>query len=107
MHGGLSPYMTSFDQLRQIQLPFETPDEYCLVNDFLWADPEPTINGTSKVTIICESFLKYQQFCFRLGFQVSRRGISFIFGADVVRGFCNYFKIDMICRAHQVNILFI
>uniref|UniRef100_A0A915IUD7 protein-serine/threonine phosphatase n=1 Tax=Romanomermis culicivorax TaxID=13658 RepID=A0A915IUD7_ROMCU len=35
-------------------------------------------------------------------FKESHRGISYLFGEDVVYKFCEEFKIDLVCRAHQV-----
>ena len=50
-----------------------------LLCDLLWADPEQIV-----------------------GWGESDRGVSYIFGPDVVDSFCKRFSIDLICRAHQV-----
>jgi len=50
---------------------------YC---DLLWADPEPDMEGWAE----------------------SDRGVSFLFGADVVTNFLNTVDMDLIIRAHQV-----
>jgi serine/threonine-protein phosphatase PP1 catalytic subunit len=62
MHGGLSPSLSTMDQLRQIRRPTEVPDEGLLC-DVLWSDPELGLKGWGE----------------------NDRGVSFTFGADVVR----------------------
>jgi len=78
MHGGLSPELKSFDQIRKLQRPTGVPDTGLLC-DLLWADPEQIV-----------------------GWGESDRGVSYIFGPDVVDTFCKRFDIDLVCRAHQV-----
>ena len=39
MHGGLSPDLSTVDQLRHINRPLDIPD-HGLVCDLLWADPD-------------------------------------------------------------------
>ncbi len=79
MHGGLSPEIRSWEQLRSIQRPSD-PGDRGMLADLLWADPDKWANG----------------------WQQSTRGVSYVFGADVVNGFCNEMKIDLVARAHQV-----
>jgi len=79
MHGGLSPEITNFDQVRSIARPTDVPDTG-LICDFLWADPEKDISGWEE----------------------NDRGVSFIFGPDVVTNFLQKHDMDLICRAHQV-----
>lgn len=45
MHGGLSPELNCFSQLRKLLLPFEIPDSGGLVCDLLWCDPALGIKG--------------------------------------------------------------
>ena len=78
MHGGLSPYLESVEQLRSYPKPIRNPTQG-LVNDILWSDPEVEIRG----------------------WQPSPRRTSFIFGADVVKRFCEQLDLDLIVRAHQ------
>ncbi|VDO31852.1 unnamed protein product [Brugia timori] len=79
MHGGLSPQLKDFEQLRNIQRPLE-PVSPSLEMDLLWADPVVGIQG----------------------FEPNLRGASFGFGEDVVIDVCKRLDIDMIARAHQV-----
>lgn len=61
-HGGLSPSLKSINQIRDIERPvFDIPD-VGLLCDLIWADP----------TTECS------------GFKESDRGLSYLFGADVV-----------------------
>jgi len=79
MHGGLSPELKSFEQIRRFLRPTDVPDTGLLC-DLLWSDPEPKINGWGE----------------------NDRGVSYTFGADVVTKFLARHDLDLICRAHQV-----
>jgi len=79
MHGGLSPELHHLRQIEQVCRPLVVPDEG-LACDLLWSDPEEGVRG----------------------WQPSERGVSFIFGEEVVRRLCDALKIDIILRAHQV-----
>lgn len=79
MHGGISPELVSFEQVRNITRPAEVPDTG-LVCDLLWADPDKDIAGWSE----------------------NDRGVSFLFGPDVVSSFNQKHGLDLIVRAHQV-----
>ena len=48
--------------------------------DMLWSDPDKWAKG----------------------WQANTRGVSFVFGSDIVAAFCQKFGIDLIARAHQV-----
>jgi len=79
MHGGLSPEITNMDQIRRLVRPTDVPDTG-LICDLLWADPDKDIAGWAE----------------------SDRGVSYIFGPDVVTAFLQKLEMDLICRAHQV-----
>jgi len=79
MHGGLSPELTSLDQIKDIERPAEIPD-YGLLCDLLWSDPSPDGEGWGE----------------------SDRGVSCTFGADKLVEFLEKNDLDLICRAHQV-----
>eukprot|EP00392_Amoebophrya_sp_AT5.2_P007118 g7132.t1 len=79
VHGGLSPAITSVDQIKRIVRPTDVPDTGLLC-DLLWADPERDITGWAE----------------------NDRGVSFVFGPDVVQSFLRKHDMDLICRAHQV-----
>ena len=55
-----------------------------LLCDLLWSDPDKDATGWGE----------------------NDRGVSFIFGSDVVNKFLNRHDLDLICRAHQVIIFF-
>ncbi len=44
MHGGLSPDLTSTDQINSIIRPTDVPDTGLLC-DLLWADPDTSVKG--------------------------------------------------------------
>ena len=79
MHGGLSPELKSWDQVRAIQRPCDPPNPSLQI-DLLWADPDKWVSG----------------------WQPSTRGVSYVFGPDVVVEFCQRLDVDLIARAHQV-----
>ncbi|CAD6199199.1 unnamed protein product [Caenorhabditis auriculariae] len=65
--------------LYAIKRPFDPPNR-CIAMDLLWSDPDSAVTGWSK----------------------NSRGVSYVFGADVVRDFCQKMNIDLIARGHQV-----
>eukprot|EP00045_Choanoeca_perplexa_P001623 m.20948 g.20948 ORF g.20948 m.20948 type:complete len:308 (+) comp11074_c0_seq1:85-1008(+) len=78
VHGGLSPSISSLDQIRTIERQTEVPSDGPMC-DLLWSDPADT-NGWS----------------------VSPRGAGFLFGKDVVSEFNQENQLELICRAHQL-----
>lgn len=79
MHGGLSPELSSFDQIRKLARPIEVP-EMGLLCDLLWADPDKGVGGWEE----------------------NERGVSYVFGEEIVSMFLKKHDIDLVCRAHQV-----
>lgn len=79
MHGGLSPHLTSLDQIRDMERPMEIPDDGLLC-DLVWSDPDSSIEGWGS----------------------SDRGVSCTFGADKLIEFLEKNELDLICRGHQV-----
>ena len=79
MHGGLSPDLTSLDQLKKIVRPTEIPDTGLLC-DLLWSDPDKLASGWGE----------------------NERGVSVTFSPQVVEEFLDKHDLDLICRAHQV-----
>ena len=67
------------EQLRKIPRPTEIPDAGLLC-DLLWSDPEAGMKGWGE----------------------SDRGVSYVFGEDVVTKFLARTDLDLVCRAHQV-----
>ncbi|KAF6082571.1 protein phosphatase 1 catalytic subunit gamma [Phyllostomus discolor] len=80
-HGGLSPDLQSMEQIRRIMRPTDVPDQGLLC-DLLWSDPDKDV----------------------LGWGENDRGVSFTFGAEVVAKFLHKHDLDLICRAHQVDL---
>ena len=79
MHGGLSPELNNIDQINKINRPTEVPDNGLLC-DILWSDPDKDIKNWDD----------------------NERGVSYIFGSDVLTKFITRNDIDLICGAHQV-----
>ncbi|KAI6213400.1 hypothetical protein M3Y94_00145800 [Aphelenchoides besseyi] len=78
-HGGLSPHLKTLEQIKRITRPVEVQDNGLLC-DILWSDPD------SKV----------------LGWAPNDRGISFVFGQDVLQNFLQKMDLDLVVRAHQI-----
>ena len=79
MHGGLSPELLNIEQINKIQRPTDVPDNGLLC-DLLWSDPDKDVH-------------KWQE---------NERGVSFVFGPEVVSEFLRKNDLDLVCRAHQV-----
>ncbi|KAG0770273.1 hypothetical protein G6F57_001959 [Rhizopus arrhizus] len=79
VHGGLSPFMKSMDEINALPRPTEVP-EYGLLNDLLWSDPSDLSADWSE----------------------NDRGVSVCFGRNNVNEFLQRFDLDLICRAHMV-----
>jgi len=79
VHGGLSPNLSSLDQIRNMERPMDIPD-HGLASDLMWSDPDEDIVGWGE----------------------NDRGVSFTFGGDVVLKFLEENNLSLICRAHQV-----
>ena len=81
MHGGLSPELSSLDQIKRIMRPTDVPDTGLLC-DLLWSDPDKDVAGWAE----------------------NERGVSYIFGNEIVSAFLKKHELDLICRAHQVTL---
>jgi len=67
------------EQIRKISRPTDVPDTGLLC-DILWSDPEKDVAGWGE----------------------NERGVSYVFGPDIVKNFLKKHDLDLICRAHQV-----
>jgi len=78
VHGGLSPNLTTLDQIRLIERNQEIPHEgpFC---DLMWSDPEDIETWA-----------------------VSQRGAGWLFGSKVTAQFNHVNGLQLICRAHQL-----
>jgi serine/threonine-protein phosphatase PP1 catalytic subunit len=82
-HGGLSPELIhaegGMDCIRRIERPTAVPDSGLLC-DLLWSTPSEAAGWTPS----------------------TRRGISVMFGADIVADFLQKFELSLVCRSHQL-----
>ncbi|KAF9576033.1 hypothetical protein EC968_000593 [Mortierella alpina] len=79
VHGGLSPSLSTMDDIRALRRPTDVPD-YGLLNDLLWSDPSDTT----------------------LDWEDNERGVSYCFGRSIIQKFLNKHDFDLVCRAHMV-----
>ena len=79
VHGGLSPAISTLDQIRTIDRKQEVPHDGAMC-DLLWSDPEDIVDSWG----------------------LSPRGAGYLFGGSVVTSFNHSNNIDYICRAHQL-----
>ena len=80
MHGGLSPNLHHINNINKINRNVPIPDDGLLC-DLVWSDPDKNISGFEEN---------------------EDRGVSFVFGKDVVADFIKKNDLDLVCRAHQV-----
>jgi serine/threonine-protein phosphatase PP1 catalytic subunit len=79
IHGGLSPTLTSIDQIRAIERPIDIPG-FGTLTDLLWSDPSPHTELWAP----------------------SPRGTTFTWGRSAVETFLRRNGLDLIMRAHQM-----
>lgn len=79
VHGGLSPSLTSINDIRSIERPTDVPD-YGLLNDLLWSDPTDSPNE----------------------WEDNERGVSYCYNKVAINKFLGRFGFDLVCRAHMV-----
>uniref|UniRef100_A0A915DVJ5 Serine/threonine-protein phosphatase n=1 Tax=Ditylenchus dipsaci TaxID=166011 RepID=A0A915DVJ5_9BILA len=79
MHGGLSPELEDFSELRKLKKPHRNPFKGIL-NDMMWADPDTNITFWRQ----------------------SARGSGLIFGPAIIDELCKKLNVDLIARAHQL-----
>ena len=78
VHGGISPYLNSLDQIRNLQRPCEVPEEGILC-DLLWADPDAEAETWEE----------------------NDRGTSYVFGDQPLETFLEKFNLSLVVRGHQ------
>ncbi|ORX92882.1 Metallo-dependent phosphatase [Basidiobolus meristosporus CBS 931.73] len=78
VHGGLSPSITTVDQIRTIDRKQEVPHDGGMC-DLLWSDPDEIE-----------------------GWGLSPRGAGYLFGGNIVKSFLHANNLDLIARAHQL-----
>ena len=79
VHGGISPALEDLDQIRNLQRPFEIPEDQGFLLDLVWSDPSAEVEEWDD----------------------NERGTSVCFGQAPVGDFLQRFGFDLICRAHQ------
>ncbi|KAI9101869.1 Metallo-dependent phosphatase-like protein [Phlyctochytrium arcticum] len=78
VHGGLSPAISTLDQIRTIDRKQEVPHDGAMC-DLLWSDPDEID-----------------------GWGLSPRGAGYLFGGDIVDNFVHNNNLELIARAHQL-----
>ena len=107
VHGGLSPELSSLEQIANIARPTDIPETGILC-DLIWVRLYyhfGIIHFTGRAFTELEkssSFFKSDPDQSINGWAENDRGVSFTFGGDVVRQFLRKHDLDLIVRAHQV-----
>ncbi|KAF8359349.1 hypothetical protein PRIPAC_94344 [Pristionchus pacificus] len=81
MHGGISPRLTSLDEINKIPKPLVDPNSNELACDLLWSDPMIGLKGFKPNAI---------------------RGVSVHFGEDVLHSTMAELGVKLIVRGHQM-----
>jgi serine/threonine-protein phosphatase 2A catalytic subunit len=81
LHGGLSPSLSSIDEVRDLDRAGEVPNEGPIC-DLLWSDPDPNVGMT--------------------GWRPSPRGAGYTWGDDITHEFNHVNGLKCVCRAHQL-----
>ena len=81
VHGGLSPHLGRLEDLSEIQRPIDVLDDTGMLCDCLWSDPDKDTKGWGN----------------------NDRGVSHVFGPEVVKSFLDKYDLDLVVRAHQVG----
>ena len=101
MHGGLSPEMERLQQIADLNRPCDVPD-VGLMCDLLWSDPDTGVNVSLQCMLCLYEFCPLISTFSSKGWAENDRGVSFVFGADVVAAFLEQHDLDLLVRAHQV-----
>jgi serine/threonine-protein phosphatase PP1 catalytic subunit len=80
MHGGISPELLKIKKILSLNRPTDIPSQGMLC-DLLWSDPIEEQKGWHEN---------------------KERGISYLFGSDVLSQFLKTNDLDLICRSHQI-----
>lgn len=78
LHGGLSPSVSTIEEIQELDRCQEVPHEGVMC-DLLWSDPDD-----------------------RVGWGISPRGAGYTFGSDVTQQFIHTNGLQLIARAHQL-----
>lgn len=100
-HGGLSPDLTSMDQIRRIMRPTDVSHACSMF--FLFIIFEELITDRGKIPdvgLLCD-LLWADPGRNIVGWGENERGVSFTFGPDVVQRFTQKHDLDLVCRAHE------
>lgn len=76
VHGGLSPYFSTFDDILRLDRIESIPHEG-IKSDILWSDPD-----------------------IKLGWNMSNRGAAYLFGPDITEIFFHKNNLNMMIRSH-------
>jgi diadenosine tetraphosphatase ApaH/serine/threonine PP2A family protein phosphatase len=79
VHGGLSPNLSSLEQIAAIPMPIGDYVDNPLISDLIWSDPEDTVQT----------------------FAENHRGSGVLFGPAAVKAFLGSTDLKLIIRAHQ------
>jgi len=95
VHGGISPYISTLDEIEDIDR-FCEPDNSGALCDFIWADPaEELEDNTNSIGDI----MRWQNIEF---VDNDKRQTSFIFGYKALKKFLDDNYLSFVVRAHEV-----
>ncbi len=102
LHGGLSPFINTLDDIREVDRFSEVPTEGLLC-DILWADPlraEQAFDGKHEAQCTPDELIEWSECRWQRNIN---RGVSYMFGWGVLESFLECNNLVAIVRAHEVQ----
>ncbi len=102
LHGGISPFINTMDDIREVNR-FEEPPKEGALCDILWADPlrtEQAFDGKPEAACTAQELEEWSEYRWM---QNAPRGVSYFYGWGALEMFLETNELVAIVRAHEVQ----